>query len=80
MMDFIYDQQEIFSHYDEIFESRKFGQIIPVRKNELPFASLLENSYDRILSEFNDESDKAALLYLRWYNFNEFENEFEKRK
>lgn len=79
-MDFIYDQQEIFSHYDEIFENRKFGQNIPVRKNELPLASLLEHSYDRLINEFIEETDKSALLNIRWYNFSEFEKEFEKRK
>lgn len=81
MMDFIYDQQEIFSHYDEIFESRKLGQNIPIRKTDLPFANLLEQSYDRLINEFSyDESDKAALLNLRWYNISEFEKEFELRK
>lgn len=80
MMDFIYDQQELFSHYDEIFENRKFGQNIPVRNNGLPFAYLLEHSYDRLISEFTEESDRAAFLNIRWYNFTEFEKEFEKRK
>jgi len=80
MMDFIYDQQELFSHYDEIFKSRKFGENIPVRKNDLPFSNLLEQSYDRLVNEFTGESDKAELLKIRWYNFSEFEIEFERRK
>jgi len=80
MMDFIYDQQDIFSYYDDIFDTRKFGQNIPVRKNDLPLANLLENSYDQIANEFIEESDKNSLLNIRWYNFSEQEKEFEKRK
>lgn len=80
MQDFIYDQQDIFSYYDEIFESRKFGQNIPVRKSELPFANLLENNYDSLISEFLNQEDKNILLKIRWYDFNEFEKVFENRK
>ena len=79
MMDFIYDQQEIFNHYDEIFESRKIGDI-EVRKPDFPFANLLGFSYDQILNEFQDENDIKALLNIRWCNFNDFEKEFAKKK
>jgi len=79
-MDFLYDQQDIFSYYDDIFESRKLGQNIPVRKSDLPFLNLLENFYDDLSNEFSEEKERCSFLNIRWYNFLEQEKEFERRK
>ncbi len=79
MMDFIYDQQDLYNHYDECFEMRKFSGV-KLRKNDIPFSNLLENYYDHILSEFIIDNDKQTLLNIRWYNLKEYEKEFNLRK
>ena len=69
MYEFIYDQQEIYDYYDEIFEERESSfppGVINVRKPEKPFAYAVEN-FDDILAEFYDEKDMQYLANFRWY-------------
>jgi hypothetical protein len=68
MYDFLYDQQDLFDHYDEAFENKNksFGALLNVRKPELPFANALEN-FDDIMAEFFEEKDMLSLANLRWY-------------
>lgn len=70
MYDFLYDQQDLYDYYDEIFERRQyslhFGNF-SLRRPDLPFAALLEN-FDLILSESKtDEKFIDNLANLRWY-------------
>lgn len=68
MYDFIYDQQDIYDYYDEIFEQKNktLSCSVNVRQPHLPLASTLEN-IDDIISEFYDEKDMLALANIRWY-------------
>lgn len=74
MYDFLYDQQDIYDHYNEIFEDRKNNNLINntqinVRRPMLPLSFALEN-FDDILVEFTDEKDMQSLANIRWYIFN----------
>jgi hypothetical protein len=67
MYDFIYEQQDIYDHYDEEFENRQssFYSSVRVRRPDLPLASALEQ-FDDILLQF-DEKDMYSLANMRWY-------------
>jgi hypothetical protein len=71
MYDFLYDQQDIYDYYDEIFESGRCIQV-EVRRQDLPLADTLRDFYDVLNNEFIDESDMNMLASIRWYenNFN----------
>lgn len=69
MYDFIYDTQEIYDYYDQIFEEKNNSMdsvFIDVRNKELPYALALEN-FDDLLMEFQDDKDMMSLANLRWY-------------
>jgi hypothetical protein len=79
MYDFIYDQQDIYDFYNEIFDDRNSNsshsmicsQGINVRQPHLPFCFALE-SFDDILFQFNDERSMKKLANFRWYILDEF--------
>ena len=85
-MDNLYDQQDIYCHYDEIFEMKNLSKEdnktpIDLRNNNiLPFSNLLENFYEEILNEFKDENERDSLSNIRWYNFKEFETKMNNDK
>jgi hypothetical protein len=70
MYDYLYDQQDIYDYYDDIFEQKEqnFNLPVTVRKDHLPFAGLLEN-FDNLILEFIDDKDIETLKNYRWYNF-----------
>ncbi len=73
MYDFIYDQQDVYDYYTDIFEERENSKSlnpgkIEVRQPALPFAAALER-FDDVLNEFIDEKNRIALGNLRWYTF-----------
>ena len=57
MYDFLYDQQDIYDYYNEIFEEKNNSDslsfVINVRQPKLPFGFALEN-FDSILSLINN--------------------------
>jgi hypothetical protein len=69
MYDFIYDQQDIYDYYDDIFAKSMY---IEVRREDLPLADTLREFYDILNNEFTDEKDMYMLANIRWYenNFN----------
>ena len=78
MMEFIYDSQDIYSYYDEIFENKCLMPFI-IRKPELPFANFLGNNYYdmlELLSNSENSDDKKSFMKIRWYNFEEFKLDF----
>ena len=71
MYDFLYDQQEVYEYYQEVFEEKDndaFYQIMP-RNPGLPFAKMLID-FDLILGEFFEEKDMDNLSEYRWYCYN----------
>jgi hypothetical protein len=82
MMEFIYDSQDIYFYYDEIFENKSLMPYT-IRKPELPFANFLGNNYyDMLNLLLNSENlnDRNSLLKIRWYNFEEFKLDFSSNK
>lgn len=66
LYDFLYDQQELYEKYDEIFIQMKLnGYIESIRKN-LPFCYLITN-YVYLQNIIKTEKDKLQLQYARWY-------------
>jgi len=80
MMEFIYDTQDIYFHYDDIFYNKT--QIpFEIRKPELPFANFLSNNFYDILGLLeNNPTDKTSFLNIRWYNLEEFKSDFSSKK
>lgn len=81
MYDFLYDQQDIYEYYDDIFEQRNnsFDPSITVRQPQQRFSYALEN-FDEVLSQFSCENDSQNLAKIRWYSLsavNESSNEKE---
>ncbi len=70
MYDFVYDQQDIYDYYDEVFEEKNKSMFyeIKVRQEYQPFSQALVN-FDSILSEFSEENEGRNLANLRWYIF-----------
>jgi hypothetical protein len=66
MYDFIYDQQDIYDYYDDIFDAGRIMSI-KVRKEELPLAETLKEFYYVLNNEFTDEKDMYMLANIRWY-------------
>ncbi len=80
MYDFLYDQQEIYDYYNEIFEAKSTMDFnITVRQPMLPFAFALEN-FDEVLLEFIEDKDIQSLANLRWYIFSSSFEGCEKEK
>jgi len=70
MYDFLYDQQDVYDYYTEIFEVRNnslYKSSIPVRQDCLPFSSALEN-FDEIFFHFSTENEINLLANIRWYS------------
>lgn len=78
MFDFLYDQQDIYDYYREIFEEKanSMDGMINVRQPMQLFSMTLEN-FDMLLTEFSEEKDMLTLANLRWYiyssNFDNYE-------
>jgi hypothetical protein len=72
MYDFIYNQQDIYDYYDEIFEDKKnnFLTYIKIRRLDLPLVDVLQNFDDILNNEFIDEKDMYCLANIRWYSNN----------
>lgn len=70
MYDFLYDQQDIYDYYDEIFQEKEqnFDLPVNVRQYDKPFALLLEN-FDNLVMEFTEDKDIETLKNYRWFNF-----------
>jgi len=68
MYDFLYDQQDIYDYYEEIFEERSdsFESTIMTRQPYQAFSLALEN-LDEIFQQFSEENDIYNLASIRWY-------------
>ena len=63
LFDFLYDEQELYGYYDELFEQKKY---IPKNKN-IPFGSFISNYQILFMNIYNDEKKQKRLKKLRWY-------------
>jgi hypothetical protein len=63
LFDFLYDEQELYGYYDELFEQKKY---IPKNKN-IPFGSFISNYQSLFMNIYNDEKKQKRLKKLRWY-------------
>ena len=63
LFDFLYDEQELYAYYDELFEEKKY---IPKNKN-IPFSSFIKNYQTLFLNIYNDKKKIKRLKKLRWY-------------
>ena len=63
LFDFLYDEQELYAYYDDLFEQKKY---IPKNKN-IPFSSFIKNYQNLFLNIYNDEKKIKRLKKLRWY-------------
>ena len=63
LFDFLYDEQELYSNYDELFEYKKY---IPKNK-DIPFSSFIINYQSLFKDIYNDEKKIKRLKKLRWY-------------
>ena len=63
LFDFLYDEQELYSYYDELFEQKKY---IPKNKN-IPFSSFIINYKSLFVNIYNDQKKIKRLKKLRWY-------------
>ena len=63
LFDFLYEEQELYEYYDELFEQKKY---IPKNKN-IPFNSFITNYQNLYLDFLNDKKKINRLKKLRWY-------------
>ena len=63
LFDFLYDEQELYVYYDELFEQKKY---IPKNDN-IPFSSFITNYQSFFLNIYNDKKKIKRLKKLRWY-------------
>ena len=67
--DYLYEEQEIYSFYDEIFEQKKYGiknkNIFSNKK--IYFYNFIENYQKYFLDIYNDTKKINRLKKLRWY-------------
>ena len=63
LFDFLYNEQELYVYYDELFEKKKY---IPKNKN-IPFGSFITNYKSLFLNIYNDKKKIKRLKKLRWY-------------
>ena len=63
LFDFLYDEQELYSNYDELFEYKKY---VPKNK-DIPFSSFIINYQSLFKDIYNDEKKIKRLKKLRWY-------------
>ena len=69
LLDYLYEEQEIYSFYDEIFEQKKYGiknkNIFSNQK--IYFNNFIENYQKYFLDIYNDTKKINRLKKLRWY-------------
>ena len=69
LLDYLYEEQEIYSFYDEIFEQKKYGiknkNIFSNQK--IYFNNFIENYQKYFLDIYNDTRKINRLKKLRWY-------------
>ena len=63
LFDFLFDEQELYSYYDDLFEQKKY---IPKNKN-IPFSSFITNYQSLFVNIYNDQKKISRLKKLRWY-------------
>lgn len=80
MMEYIYDSQDIYAYYDDLFENKSLMPFT-IRKPDLPFSNFLGNHFYPVLNLFSENSiEREAFLKIRWYNFEEFRYDFSSKK
>ena len=69
LLDYLYEEQEIYSFYDEIFEQKKYGiknkNIFSNQK--IYFNNFIQNYQKYFLDIYNDTKKINRLKKLRWY-------------
>ena len=63
LFEFLYEEQEIYEYYDELFEQKKFE----ARSTDIPFSSFVTNYQNLFLDIKNDKKKMKRLKKLRWY-------------
>lgn len=63
LFDFLYDEQELYAYYDELFKQKKY---IP-KKSKIPFGSFITNYQSLFVNIYNDDKKIKRLKKLRWY-------------
>ena len=69
LLDYLYEEQKIYSFYDEIFEQKKYGiknQNI-FSKKQIYFNNFIQNYPKYFLDIYNDTNKVNRLKKLRWY-------------
>ena len=66
MFDLLYENQEITEFYEEQFNNNN-GELISIRKPELPFSQLLENYIDTFLLFQKKSNEKLLLKKIKCY-------------
>lgn len=63
LFEFLYEQQELYDYYDELFEQQKYL----AKNSDIPFSSFVTN-YQNLFSDIkNDKKKMKRLKKLRWY-------------
>ena len=63
LFDFLYEEQELYYYYDELFEKIKYVS----KKSNIPFRSFIDNYKTLFLNINNDKKKISRLKKLRWY-------------
>lgn len=63
LFDFLYDEQELYAYYDELFKQKKY---VP-KKSKIPFGSFITNYQSLFVNIYNDDKKIKRLKKLRWY-------------
>lgn len=63
LFEFLYEQQELYEYYDELFEQKKY---VP-KSTDIPFSSFVTNYQKLFLDIKNDKKQVKRLKKLRWY-------------
>jgi len=63
LFEFLYEQQELYDYYDELFEQKKY---VP-KSTDIPFSSFIINYQKLFLDIKNDKKQVKRLKKLRWY-------------
>jgi len=63
LFEFLYEQQEIYEYYDELFDQKKYLS----RNTDIPFSSFVTNYQKLFLDIKQDEKKMKRLKKLRWY-------------
>ena len=63
LLDFLYEEQELYDYYDELFEKKKY-----ISKNRnIPFCSFIRDYQSLFMNIYNDNKKTKRLKKLRWY-------------